>query len=513
MHFHTMLGLLRGQLVPTSVSLNGLPLLPGGRAQAGCAAGRRARAGQPAGRGRRGRAAGDALLPRRRRGSAAGWRGGGRGSDCRLVAADAYGHSLAAGGAALAASVTSADGALCRASLSHKGFARFLVLTAVMVPCESRCHETHSSECLRLESRCLAWEVQLMGALPAPRRPGARSAAEVDDRSDGTYALRFAVSAAGPFQLALAAPGAGAGDPGLVFEGLCRPGRAAAAQCRVAAANASVVAGRSGRIRIARADSFGNAVNCGAGQPALMPAWQGPGPVTSAVTELRGGGAEVCFSARAAGSYAVELRCRDQPGLIGGAALAVRVVPGPACAPACSAALAGAAATGGVPVGDTASLTVDLRDACGNATADLGGQVLEVGADGPADLAFAPGPEGAGASFRAEPAVAGDYAVTVRLGGAPLPGWPRVLHAAPAASDAARCWLSGPALAGGATVGEPATVTLHTVDTHGNARGAGGEPVTASLHGGPARAVPATVDTSVRETRTAPTRALHLPRS
>lgn len=73
-----------------------------------------------------------------------------------------------------------------------------------------------------------------------------------------------------------------------------------------------------------------------------------------------------------------------------------------------------------------------------------------------------------------------------------------MLHALPAASDAGRCWLSGPPL-GGCVVGEPACVTLHTADAGGNARAAGGEAVAATLRGGPARAVPSTVDAAVKD--------------
>ncbi len=50
-----------------------------------------------------------------------------------------------------------------------------------------------------------------------------------------------------------------------------------------------------------------------------------------------------------------------------------------------------------------------------------------------------------------------------------------------------------------ARTGEPACVTLHTVDARGNARAAGGEAVAASLRGGPPRAVPASVDAAVTD--------------
>ena len=89
------------------------------------------------------------------------------------------------------------------------------------------------------------------------------------------------------------------------------------------------------------------------------------------------------------------------------------------------------------------------------------------------------------------------WGAQVRLGGAMLPGWPRVLHALPGACDAGRCWLSGSALAAGALVGAPAVLTLQTADAAGNACAAGGARVSATLRGGPARAVPASVDAAV----------------
>jgi len=405
-----------------------------------------------------------------------------------------------------------------------------------------------------------------------PHTPPAGTAhpAEVGDRGDGTYDIRFTVHAAGPFQLALAAAGAGAGGPRLVFDGVCRPGRAAA-QARAAARHAhacvlpragahrpfnlhalglhrlrvqealvrlhralldlpaytAVVAGATGRVCVARADAFGNALASGAGQAALAVAWEGPAPVATAVTELSGGRAEVAFVARAAGEYALALRCRGQEPLVGGVLAAVRVRPGPANAAACAAALAGEAPGGGVEVGAPARVAVDLRDACGNATRDLGGQARpsriclrpEVaraagalasvsGRGSHAELKHADArvlrlverksricrrwswrrrgpprsrlrPRAATALARAStlrrsswPATTSDYVLCVTLGDAMLPGWPRVLHARPAASDAGRCWLSGAAL-GGVVAGAP-TCALERrcaskLGTHGRA--------------------------------------------
>lgn len=248
---------------------------------------------------------------------------------------------------------------------------------------------------------------------------GSEVAAEVDDRGNGTYALRFTVTAAGAFQLALTtAPNpsrptsAGAARP--AFRGVCRPARAAAQACTVEAADADVTAGARGRIRISRADRFGNPITSGAGQPAVLAAWAGPGPVECTVTELRGGCVEIAFAAKAAGGYIVEVQCRDQEPLVGGAPLEVRVPAGAAAGAACRAALAGAAAGGSVPVGAAATVTVDLRDAHGNATAELGGQALAVEAAGPAALAFVAAGED-GARYAAVAVVAGEYVVAVRL--------------------------------------------------------------------------------------------------
>ncbi|KAK9845317.1 hypothetical protein WJX81_003385 [Elliptochloris bilobata] len=330
-----------------------------------------------------------------------------------LAAADAHGHALTAGGDALATIITCVDGSTC--------------------------------------------------------------AADVDDRGDGTYALRFTLTAAGPFQLALATPsnpgGTAAGAAGPVFHGVCRPARAAAQACTIEAAEAAVTAGATGRLRIARADSYGNAIASGAGQPAMLATWEGPGPVECTVLELRGGCAEVSFSAKAAGEYAVALRCREQEPLVGGAPLAVRV-------------------------GGSAVVTMGLRDAHGNATVEVGGRALALEASGPAALTFEASGEGS-TSYAAAAAVAGEYVLAVRLGGAMLHGWPRILHALPGACDAGRCWLSGAALAAGAIVGAPAALTLHTADAAGNVRAVGSARVSATLRGGPARAVPTSVEAAV----------------
>ena len=109
---------------------------------------------------------------------------------------------------------------------------------------------------------------------------------------------------------------------------------------------------------------------------------------------------------------------------------------------------------------------------------------------------------GGNALYHAYQVFANEHAaggMQVRLGGDMLPGWPRVLHALPGACNAGRCWLSGPVLAAGALVGAPAALTLHTADAAGNARGAGGARVCATLRGGPARAVPASVDAAVAD--------------
>ena len=65
-----------------------------------------------------------------------------------------------------------------------------------------------------------------------------------------------------------------------------------------------------------------------------------------------------------------------------------------------------------------------------------------VEATGPTTVAFAPGETtAAGASGQRSGALtaAGAYLLHVRLGGAPVAGWPRVLHVLPAPADPARC--------------------------------------------------------------------------
>ena len=68
-----------------------------------------------------------------------------------------------------------------------------------------------------------------------------------------------------------------------------------------------------------------------------------------------------------------------------------------------------------------------------------------VEAVGPATVAFAAG--GAPTQRVGTLEAAGAYLLHVRLGGVPVPGWPRVLHVLPAPADSAR-WIRGSLFAG-----------------------------------------------------------------
>lgn len=47
---------------------------------------------------------------------------------------------------------------------------------------------------------------------------------------------------------------------------------------------------------------------------------------------------------------------------------------------------------------------------------------------------------------RATLTLAGSYAISASVGSQMLPGWPAAVHVQPAACDATKCWLSGPAM-------------------------------------------------------------------
>lgn len=68
---------------------------------------------------------------------------------------------------------------------------------------------------------------------------------------------------------------------------------------------------------------------------------------------------------------------------------------------------------------------------------DLEGHEVKVSAQGPAGLSFKRD-QSARATHRASFYAAGMYLVHVQVSGRPLSGWPRALHVAAAASEAAR---------------------------------------------------------------------------
>ena len=68
----------------------------------------------------------------------------------------------------------------------------------------------------------------------------------------------------------------------------------------------------------------------------------------------------------------------------------------------------------------------------------MGGQDVTVEAVGPQTVPVRPHAAG----LAAELTVAGAYLLHVRLSGAPLTGWPRVLHVIAAPSEAVRCGKS-----------------------------------------------------------------------
>ncbi len=273
---------------------------------------------------------------------------------------------------------------------------------------------------------------------------------EVTDNRNGTYALGFAPTRAGAFELAVSLEGGQCGPPQLAqrrrsFAGRCAPGAVAAAGCTLAdEAQTALKAGETGRLRLRRADAFGNAVADGGAAP-FAARGCGPGQLRASFCELPGGCAEAMYSATAAGEYLLTVHCAGEDSApVPGTPLQIVVTPGRVSPQHCGAAFADAAAGELRPAGEKACVEFLLRDCYGNPSGDLAGQRVELCVAGPErhELCDA---EGAGV-LKVGLRGAGSYVFSARVGGQLLPGWPRVLHVQPAAADAGRCWLSGPAL-------------------------------------------------------------------
>jgi len=161
------------------------------------------------------------------------------------------------------------------------------------------------------------------------------------------------------------------------------------------------------------------------------------------------------YQATVAGRHALAVACSTTGEALAGSPFDIDVGPGPAAAAACRASLAvldggeamplepGANPVPTLLAGAEVAVSMAAADAYGNAAAAPGegsGRGFAVEALGPrqAPLPFARRPGGAGA-FTALLTAAGSYVVHARQGDVALAGWPRVLHVAPGASDAARC--------------------------------------------------------------------------
>lgn len=128
-------------------------------------------------------------------------------------------------------------------------------------------------------------------------------------------------------------------------------------------------------------------------------------------------------------------------------------------------------------VGEQAQFRVQLRDAR-NVAVPLGSAALTAtlaarGANANngaarATVAFADAKDGVSASYTA-PTLAGSYALRVQLDGAEIAGSPFAVTIDAAATSAAHCSVSGPALAG-AVENQPTSLAVRLADRYGNAR-------------------------------------------
>ena len=297
---------------------------------------------------------------------------------------------------------------------------------------------------------------------------GDSSAVDVTDNTNGTYALGFTPTRAGSLELAVTLESQGPASQAQrrrSFAGCCVPGLVAAASCAVSDAQTALAAGQIGRMRLSRSDAHGNAVTDGAAVPFVARA-RGPGQLRSSFRELPGGCAELAYAADAAGEYALSVHCagEEEGTPVPGTPLRLRVSAACVSPAHCTAAFAGAHPSPLHAAGEELCVEFVLRDACGNASAELQGQRVELTAQGPERHELCADGEGAGA-LKLTPTTAGSYVLSARVGGQLLPGWPKAVHVQPARADAARCCLSGAALQASAPAAFPLLNTAHAPES------------------------------------------------
>ena len=199
--------------------------------------------------------------------------------------------------------------------------------------------------------------------------------------------------------------------------------------------------------------------------------------VDGTVLDTGDGAYSVSYRVKQADSYVLSVTLGGAH--ISGSPFALRVSPGPTCAPRCSA--SGAAVHTAV-AGAESIVRIVAADCYGNAqTAGGDAWALTLTRPGVPNVYGAVADIGDGtynATYRAT--VRGPWALHIKSGGVHLAGSPFRLLVQPAITDAA----SSIAVGGGvstAYTGEPAVFMLRTRDRFGNERGVGGDQVSATL--------------------------------
>lgn len=348
---------------------------------------------------------------------------------------------------------------------------------------------------------------------------GSAVAASVSDEgADGAVCVRLVATAAGDHSVWLRAsdgsPLPGAAPLRLrVLPAAADPARSAAvaatAEGGAAAAAAALrsAAGALVRVEVRLRDRFGNE-----GASASDDA---PLAVEAVLSSAAGGPGAVVAFAPAADAKAASAAAAATPGVSGspaGGAGAIRRTPSAEGQLSASPAASAAAAPHRAPAAAHRPSTPSSGAASAAHKPGIGGATPGSARPGPPSSARSPSPKPASThasgeppktpqqhqqtaapsrlpalAFEGAPSAAGAWALRVTVGGAPLPGWPKLLTVDAGAASAAACLVSGDALdsaqqrsdGGGVVCGAPVALLLRARDRWGNLRAAGGDAVSA----------------------------------
>eukprot|EP00698_Gefionella_okellyi_P019273 TRINITY_DN5888_c0_g1_i1.p1 TRINITY_DN5888_c0_g1~~TRINITY_DN5888_c0_g1_i1.p1 ORF type:complete len:5059 (-),score=1335.09 TRINITY_DN5888_c0_g1_i1:98-15274(-) len=293
--------------------------------------------------------------------------------------------------------------------------------------------------------------------------------ASVEDNGDGTYAVRFSAQQAGKYTLHATVADAQVSATGAAIQVL--PGDTHASHCALTNVTTSVASGVSNAFEIIAHDVFGNLVRSGGDK--FDVGVVGPSESDVTVADSVEGRYRVSFVPRLVGTYHVTAR---KDGIsVAGCPLNIQCLPGATVAKSC---VAQTPATQ-VTAGSVATFPIVAKDLSGNARSE-GGDVFEVTYAGPKSGRGLVNDHGTG-SYTAEfsTTVAGDYQISVRLGGEHVQGSPfACIVSAPTFGP--RSVADGDNLSS-VVAGQTGSFVVHVRDRFGVARTVGGDQVTVKL--------------------------------